>query len=192
MPIKAPHIAYPRDGGFRIIDWEGHLVLGLGRTVRRALARLIEHKVDFSGREAGELDVEIDIDETLQLNRQQLAVPTRIEGQLVVGQHIGAPLGGAQMRQTYRRDALQSEQLCGLDSAVAGDDPAVLSDQNWIVESELPDAVRDLSDLLLGMGARIARMGPQARGRHGLDSHGLDGSRHLGSASYGGQMRRSH
>jgi hypothetical protein len=39
---------------------------------------------------------------------------------------------------------------------MAGNDPAVLSDQNRIGEAELPDAVGDLTDLLLRMGARIA------------------------------------
>jgi hypothetical protein len=80
MPTKTPHIACARDSGRRVIDRREDLVLYLGRTVRRALARLIEHKVNFSGREAGELDVEIDVDEALQLNRQQLTVPPAVEG----------------------------------------------------------------------------------------------------------------
>jgi hypothetical protein len=172
MPTKTPHSARARDSGCLIIDREGDLILGLGRTVRRALARLIEHKVDFSGREASEVNVEIDVDEALQLDRQQLPVPSGVEGELVVGQHIGAPLSRAQMSQAHRRDAVQAEQLCGLDPAVAGNDLAVLSDQNWIGEAEPPDAVGDLPDLLLGMGSGIAGMRPQAR-----DQHRFDGTR---------------
>jgi len=74
MPAKTPHIARARDSGCRIIDREGDLILGLGRTVRRAFARLIEHEIDLGAREAGELDVEIDVDEALELNCQQLTV----------------------------------------------------------------------------------------------------------------------
>jgi hypothetical protein len=79
MPTKTPHIAWSRDSGCRIIDREGDLVLSLGRTVRRALARLLEHEVDFSRREAGDLDLEVDVDEGLELNRQQLTVIPAVE-----------------------------------------------------------------------------------------------------------------
>jgi hypothetical protein len=97
MPTKAPHIACARDSGRGIIDREGNLILGLGRTVRRAFACLIEYDFDLGGREARELDVEIDVDEALQLNRQQLTVVPGIEGNLVVREHIGAPLSRVQM-----------------------------------------------------------------------------------------------
>jgi hypothetical protein len=73
------------------------------------------------------------------------------------------------MTQPDRRDAVQAEQLCGLDPAMAGDDLAVLSDQNRIGEAELPDAVGDLPDLFLGMGSGIAGMRPQARDRDRFD-----------------------
>src|SRR5258708_39142312 len=76
------------------------------------------------------------------------------------------------MSQAHRRDAVQAEQLCGLDPAVAGNDLAVLSDQNWIGEAEPPNAVGDLADLLLGMDSGIAGMRPQAR-----DQHRFDGTR---------------
>src|SRR5260370_9032860 len=175
MPTKAPHIAGPRDGCCWITNGEGDLILRLGRTARRALARLIEYDVDFGRREAGHLDIEIELDEALQLDRQQLTIPSSVEGKLVVGHHIGAPLSRAQMSQAHRRDAVQAEQLCRLDSAMAGNDLAVLSDQNWIVESELPDAVGNLPDLLLGMGSRIAGMRPQAPHRHRVDAHTLPG-----------------
>jgi hypothetical protein len=62
---------------------------------------------------------------------------------------------------------------------VASNDPAVLSDQNRIVEAELPDAVGDLTDLLLGMGARIAGMRPQFRDRHRFDGRRPDRVGHL-------------
>jgi hypothetical protein len=38
---------------------------------------------------------------------------------------------------------------------VAGDDLVIIADQDGICEAEFLDAVGDLPDLLLGMGARI-------------------------------------
>jgi hypothetical protein len=55
---------------------------------------------------------------------------------------------------------------------MAGNDLTAVSNQNRIGEPELPDAVGDLADLLLGMDAGIAGMRPQARDRDGFDSHG--------------------
>src|SRR5262249_14676789 len=55
MPTKTPYIAGPRDGCCWITNGEGDLILRLGRTARRALARLIEYDVDFGRREAGHL-----------------------------------------------------------------------------------------------------------------------------------------
>src|SRR5207248_165498 len=120
-------------------------------------------------------DVEIDVDEALQLDRQQLTFPAGVEGELIVGQYIGAPLSRVQMSQAHRRDTVQAEQLCRLDPAMAGDDRTVLSDQNRVVESELPDALGDLPDLFLGMGSGIAGMRPQARHGHRFYRHGLHG-----------------
>jgi hypothetical protein len=70
------------------------------------------------------------------------------------------------MSQAHRRDFLQTEQLCGLDPAMTGNDLAVLSDENGVSEAELPDAIGDLSDLFLGVGSGIAGIGPEARERN--------------------------
>ncbi len=78
------------------------------------------------------------------------------------------------MSQAHRRDAVQAEQLCRLDPAMARNDLAVLSDENRIGEAEMSDAVGDLPDLLPGMGSGIAGMRPQARARHGFNSRSLD------------------
>ena len=61
--------------------------------------------------EAGELDVELEIDQTLQLDREDLPVPAGVERELVVGKHVGAALGGAQVRQAQRRDLFQPRSL---------------------------------------------------------------------------------
>ena len=61
-------------------------------------AHRIEREVDFSQAEASQFDIEFEIDEVLEFDREQLAVPARIECELVVRQDVGAPLGLAQQR----------------------------------------------------------------------------------------------
>jgi hypothetical protein len=70
--------------------------------------------------------------------------------QFVVGQNIGAALGLAQMGKPEHRDALDLEELGGLDPAVTGDDLAVVADQHRICEAKPFNAVGDLLDLLFG------------------------------------------
>lgn len=187
MAIEAPYIAWPGDSASRITGTDWDLVLGfrLGWTVRCALARFVDHDVDLGRRETRDLDVEIKGDEALKLDCQQLLVPASIERELVVDEHIGAPLSRIEMSEAHSRDVLQADQLCSLDSAVTGDDLAILADQYRVGKSEPPDAVCDLPDLLLGMGAGIAPIGPQARHRHRFDGHGPDGTGRRGSRGGG-------
>jgi hypothetical protein len=62
---------------------EADLIFGLGRSVWRALSRVFEHEVDLGWRKPGELHVEVDVDEGLQLNRQKLMVPAGKGGSLL-------------------------------------------------------------------------------------------------------------
>ena len=86
------------------------------------------------------------------------------------------------MGQAKRRNALHPEKLGSLDPAMPGDDLVVIADQDRVGEAELLDAVGDLPDLLLGMGAGVSRVRPQACDRHGLDRKGL---LHMGRPDYG-------
>ncbi len=52
---------------------------------------------------------------------------------------------------------LQSEQLCGFQAAMSGDDRVVSVDEDRIGEAESGDAAGNLPDLLFGMSAGIAR-----------------------------------
>jgi hypothetical protein len=110
---------------------------------------------------AGDLGTEIEVDESLQLDREHLAIPPGIESQLVVGQHIGSALGGIEVGQAHGRHVLPANKLGGLHPAVSGNDLIVIADQNRIGEAEPRDAVGDLADLLLGMSAGVFRIGPQ-------------------------------
>lgn len=84
----------------------------------------------------------------LELDGQHLLIPPGVEGQLVVGEHVGAALGLIEMRQLQGGYTVQPEQLGGLDAAMACDDLAVVADQDRIGEAEAGDAVGDLADLL--------------------------------------------
>jgi hypothetical protein len=65
------------------------------------LQRLVRHRVNLGRRETRDLDIEIESHETLQLDRLQLMVPARVEGQLVVGRHIGSPLCCIEVSEEY-------------------------------------------------------------------------------------------
>jgi hypothetical protein len=182
MAVEPPNISWPGDSGGRITGRERDLVLGFrfGWTVRCSLSRLIEYEVNFGRRKTGELDVEVEGHEALQFDCQQLLVPARVQCELVVGQHIGSPLRLIEVSEAHRRHTFHADQLCGLDPPMARDDLAVLPDQHRVGKAEPADAVGDLPDLLFGMGAGIAGIGPKPPNRHRLDRHRLDGVRHQG------------
>ncbi len=75
------------------------------------------------------------------------------------------------MGQAKRRNALHPEKLGGLDAAVPGDDLVIITDQDWVSESELSDAVGDLSDLLLAVGAGVSWIRSQTCDRHRFNGH---------------------
>lgn len=59
---------------------------------------LIEHQIDLGEAEAGELDIEFQVDQPLQFDCEDVAIPARVKRELVVGEDIGAPLGLCEMR----------------------------------------------------------------------------------------------
>ena len=87
-------------------------------------------------REAGELDVELEIDQALQLDRQDLAVPAGLLGQPVVGKDVGPLLGLGEVRKPDGRNGGKPEQLGRLDPPVPGNDLAGVVDQHRVGEAE--------------------------------------------------------
>src|SRR5438445_200345 len=77
----------------------------------------------------------------LQFDREQLAVPAGVQGKLVVGDDIGPALSRIEVGQAKRRNALHPEMLGSFDAAVPGDDLVIITDQDWVGEAELSDAV---------------------------------------------------
>src|SRR6266852_5488277 len=123
--------------------------------VGRRLPRLIEQQINLGEREAGDLHTEFEIDKGLQFDREHLAVPAGVQGELVVGDDIGPTLSCIEVGQAKRRNALYPEKLSSFDAAVPGDDLVIITDQDRVGETELLDAVGDLPDRLLGVGSGV-------------------------------------
>ena len=81
--------------------------------------RLIDGEVDLGKAKAGQLYVEIEVDESLQLDREHLAIPAGAQGEFVVRKNISSSLGLAKMRERKRRHHINAEQRCGRHPPVA-------------------------------------------------------------------------
>src|SRR5262245_63987884 len=102
-------------------------------TVGRGLPNLVDEQIDLGEREASNLDIEFEVDEGLQFDRQYLTVPAGIQGELVVGNDIGPALSCIEVGQAKRRDAPHPQKLGSFDAAVARDDLIFIADQYRIV-----------------------------------------------------------
>jgi hypothetical protein len=122
------------------------------------------------GLKACQVNLEIEVDERLQLDGQDLAVPASLLGEPVVGQHVGAFLGVREVRQPQGLDLIQPKELCGLDPTMAGNDLAGIVDKDRVSEAEALDAVSNLPDLLFRMGAGVGLVGGESAERYGLDA----------------------
>ena len=129
---------------------------------------------------AGDRHVEVDDDlgQVLQFDREDLGVPAGSRGELVVGQDIGALLVVAEMLDAESRNLSHAEIPPAAHPSVAGDDHAVLVDQNRIDEAERLQAVGDQLDLALRVGASVAGIGlegfrsrPSRRDRPGFSGN---------------------
>ena len=145
------------------------------RTIRITVAGFVEREVDLGETEAGDRHIETQVDQALEFDREDLAVPASIQRELVVGEDIGPSFGLGQMRERDRRHRLHAEQASRLDPTMAGNDLAFVRHQHRVREAEAFDAVGDLSDLFLGVCARIARVRFQRRNatiEHLIQMHG--------------------
>ena len=134
---------------------------------------LVEHHVHLGERKAGQLQIEIKVDQTLQLDRQELPIPARIKGELVVRNHVGAPFCFSEVRQPQRRNCGLSKEPDSLHAAVAGNDLVGVADQHRVVKPEPFYASGDLLDLLSGMSAGVAWIRVQLLNRKAFNVHGF-------------------
>ena len=107
-----PQVARLRD---RLVGRLGHLV-GIGQSVLHAR---IEQLGQVVLREAEQFQVDVHALEFAKLDRQQLVVPLRQFGRLVVGDPVGLDLLGRQIRGDVDRHLLQAQLQCGLVAGVA-------------------------------------------------------------------------
>jgi hypothetical protein len=174
MPSKQPQLARSTHRGIAAAK-RRDMVLRLCRPCGSTLAGFVEDEIDLSEREAGKLDLELQVDQPLQFECEQFPIPAGILRKLVVGKHIGAPLGTPELRQPQRRNSAPSEMPGGLDAAMSSDDLVIVADQHRIGKAEPLDTSGDLPDLFAGMGAGIARIRLKLVNGHSFNGHGSHG-----------------
>ena len=157
-----PDVAFTRDrgaGGYQ------DRIVGRVSAIGIALAGLLDRKVDFGQAEPGQLDLEVEIDQRLQLDCQDFLISAGIEREHVVRNHIRAAFGLGEVREGDRRHRLPLQELCCLDPPMTGDDLAIMGDEDWVGEPKPLDRRCDLPDLLFGMRPRVARERAERRDR---------------------------
>jgi hypothetical protein len=136
---------------------------GLGRFVDIAgvIARASQQPVDFRLVEAQQSEVYVLLPERNEFGRQQLLVPARIEGNLIVSDDVGPPLSGRQVIKDDHRDSIEAKLTRGQQPAMAGNDAALPIDQDRIGPAELDNRGRDLRNLVVVVCTGVARIGDQ-------------------------------
>src|SRR6516164_7627625 len=128
----------------------------IGRINRRGLLRTVYREVDFAGRKAGELDIEIKFYQILEMTPQQIKIPDRLLGQPIVSDDHRPLVGIAQPPDGDGRDLRHAQASCCFPPAMACQDGAGLIDQDRI-GPEAPDAFHQTSNLAFRMTPRVAR-----------------------------------
>ena len=162
-PVRAdlPKVAGP--GNDRRVGVE--VFVGVGRVAPFLFSCCSDQQIDLGCREARHVEVEVEVDlrEFLELDRQQIPIPARAFRELIVRDHVGADLILGEVLELERRDGVQAQMLRGTHLAVAGDDGPRRVDEHGVREPKRLDRGRDLADLLLGVGARVV----PAKGQRG-------------------------
>lgn len=108
---------------------------------------MAEQDVDFGRFEAGQLDIEVDIDQSLDLFDQEFRVPAGVQGELIVGDHERAFLRFSEALELYDRHGRVAKALRRLKPPVTGNDLVIFVRQDRIGKSELGHARHDLANL---------------------------------------------
>jgi hypothetical protein len=172
-----PEVTRARDDGSVRVK-AGRGVGGIGPVL---LLAAFDQEIDLGRLESdhGEIEVEVDLGEALQLDREEVFVPACILGESVVGDDVGPDLGLGKVFELEGGNRLEAELLRGADAAVAGDDGAVPIDQDRVREAEGLDRPGDLADLFFAVGAGVSAPRGQRRDRAGLDLQGARCRRRL-------------
>src|SRR5690606_18882407 len=124
-----------------------------------ALSGMADQDVDFGGLESDHLEVEVElqIGESLKLECQEVLVPPCKLGQLVVGDDERADLLRGEPVEANGGHCRQAELPGGPQTPVTGDDGSRRIDQERVRKPKRLDRIRNLANLLRGVGPRIPR-----------------------------------
>ena len=128
-------------------------VIVLGQA-RPAVAR--QQPLQLARAEADQPEVDAELRQIGQLEPQQRLVPARAQRELVVSEHICALLRVAHVRELDHRHLGEPELVGGKQPAVAGQHTTLLVHEHRVGPAEFDHRGRDLVDLRLAMGARVA------------------------------------
>src|SRR5205823_2004862 len=116
---------------------------------------ILQQTFQFVSIKASEVEIETFAFESLQLLTQQFVIPASIERQAIVGQDVSAFLCIGEMAQYDDWHLLQLELARRQQPRMAGDDAILCVHQDWIRKPKFGNAVRNLPDLVVGVGTSI-------------------------------------
>jgi hypothetical protein len=168
MRTKLPKVA---DAAAHRSRGRDHVLFGRSRVLR---LEPFDEAVDLGDRETGDADIEVEIkgEQILKLPRQDLFVPASVERELIVGDDVGALLGGAHRLDAQAGHPREAEYLGGFDAAVAGKNGVVGIDEDGVREAKALDRRCDLANLLFRVSARVPLPGVERARGVPLDLHG--------------------
>ena len=108
-----------------------------GLLLARIQAGGTEEGVELGGVEAERDEIDAEVFEVADLEREQLAIPASLLGELVVGDDVGTLLRLGEVRKLDHGDRVEAELLRRLEPAVARDDAALSVDEDRAGEAEL-------------------------------------------------------
>ena len=155
MAPDHPEIAGP---SYRFDRRLGDLLFRLsrGRFIRRRFGGG-EERLQLVVGEADHLQIEVTGLEFGQFAPQDLIIPTSALGEPVIGDYQRAPLEFGQVREHNHRHLGHPKLARRQNPGMPGDDHVIGAHQDRVCPAKLPDGGRHLGDLLLGVGAGVAR-----------------------------------
>ena len=142
----------------------GHVV-----GIRAPDRRFEEQSAELIAFKAEHVDVVVETGELSDLERQEAPVPGGLLVGAVVGDAVGACLGGREVASHVNGDRLPAQALGGQQTGVTDDDDALTIDHDRLAKAELLERARDLGDRAFGTEARVARVGDDALDRPDVD-----------------------
>lgn len=115
------------------------------------IVQVLQERRDFDLAEPGQIKVVVQLEDAIELRLQLHLVPTGVERELVVGDHVRSPLS---VGKSSQHDARHRRHPCFFrcpHAPFACDDRISLVDQDRVREPKFGDRSRDLGDLRLAV-----------------------------------------